>query len=228
MPVTKVKSRWDSNGDLLFEASDGTDLLKIADSLLEGNFATGGLKVNSTAITSTAAELNKLDTVTAVAADFNAIAGSAGNGLVTGDMTKLAALTATAVEINELDGMIAGFTFAFAQGASNITEVTITAVDADGATVASPSIFKVWLSDAATGVGVTSTAASGTVQAKSASGTDFEVMIAKKALEVQALATGIYILEITDSAKTAFYIAAQTPHGEVKISAQLASGDYGA
>ena len=53
-------------------------------------------------------------------------------------------------------------------------------------------------------------------------------MVAKKALQVQALATGIYILEITDTAKTTFYVCAQTPHGEVKISAQLASGDYGA
>ncbi|MCH7801925.1 MAG: hypothetical protein IIC24_10345, partial [Chloroflexi bacterium] len=114
-----------------------------------------------------------------------------------------------------------------ASAGSDVSEITVTCKDADGATVASPSIFKLWLSDAATGVGLTGTSASGTVQAKSASGADFEVMSAKKLFQVQPLATGIYILEITDTAKTLFYVCAQTPHGEVKVSVQLATGNYG-
>ena len=166
--------------------------------------------------------------VTPSAADFNHLLAADANGLTAADLTKLAGLTASDAEINELDGMIASLTFAFAAGAANIVEVTITFKDADGVTVASPSLFTLWLSDAATGVALTGTSASGTVQAKSGAGADFEVLTAKKALKVQALATGIYILEITDSGKTAFYIAAQTPHGEVKVSAQLAGGDYGA
>ena len=199
MPVTKVKSRWDSNGDLLFEASDGTDLFKIADSKLEGDFATSLLKINGTAVTSTAAELNILDGV-----------------------------TATAAELNELDGMIAGFTFAAASAGTNIAEVTVTAVEADGTTtVASPVIFTLWLSDAATGAGLTSTSASGTVTVKSASGAVIGTLSAKKSLVVQALATGVFILEITDSAKTTFYVCAQSPHGETKVSTILATGDYG-
>lgn len=186
MPATNVRSRW-SGGDLIFESDPaGTEVFRIADSKCRGDFETAQLKLNGTAVTSTAAELN------------------------------------------ELDGLISGFTFAAAQGASNVTEVTVTAVEADGTTtVASPVIFTIWLSDAATGAGLTSTSASGTVQAKSASGADFEVMTAKKAIKVQALATGIYILEITDTAKTAFFVCAQTPHGETKIATVLATGDYG-
>ena len=49
----------------------------------------GKLVLNSTAVTSTAAELNLLDGV---------------SGLVQADLTKLAALDATAAELNLLDG----------------------------------------------------------------------------------------------------------------------------
>ena len=49
----------------------------------------GGLTLGSTAVTSTAAELNLLDGV---------------SGLVQADLTKLAALDATATELNLIDG----------------------------------------------------------------------------------------------------------------------------
>ncbi len=147
-----------------------------------------------------------------------------------GGALKLAgtAVSATAAEVNELDGMIAGFTFAAASAGANIAEVTITAKQADGSTtVASPVIFHLWLSDAATGAGLTATAASGTVTVKSASGAVIGTLTSKKSLVVQALATGVFTLEITDTAKTAFYVCAQSPHGETKIATVLATGDYG-
>ena len=198
MPVTNVRSRW-SGGDLIYETLAGTEVFRIADSKCRGDFETAQLKYNGTAISATAAELNILDGV-----------------------------TSTAAEINELAGMHAGFTFAAAQGAANITEVTVTAVKADGSTtVAGPMIYHLWLSDAATGAGLTGTAASGTVTVKSASGAVIGTLTSKKALVVQALASGVFILEITDTAKTAFYVCAQTPHGEVKIATILATGDYG-
>ncbi len=138
------------------------------------------------------------------------------------------AVTATAAEINELSALIADFTFAAASAGANVAEVTITAKQADGTTtVASPVVFMLWLSDAATGAGLTGTGASGTVTVKSASGAVFGTLTAKKSLVVQALATGVFILEITDSGKTAFYVCAQTPHGETKIATVLATGDYG-
>lgn len=121
-----------------------------------------------------------------------------------------------------------GFTFAAAAGGANVSEVTITVTDEAGTTVARPLIFDVWLSDAATGVGLTGTSASGTVTVKSASGAVIGTHTAKKALRVQALAAGTFILEITDTAKTAFYVCAQTPEGIVSVSDQLETADYGA
>jgi len=139
------------------------------------------------------------------------------------------AVTATAAELNELDDIVASFTFAATAGAENVCEVAITLKDAAGATVDGPRPFMVWLSDADTGVGLTATTASGTVQAKAESGVDFATFTAKKALLVQPLATGIYTLEITDTKKTAFYVCAATLDGRAySVSTVLATKDYGA
>lgn len=197
MPATNVRSRW-SGGDLIFKDLSGNELLRISNSKLRANFEASQLKINDTAVTATAAELNTV-----------------------------AGYTGTTAALNAVDNAPVSFTFAAASAGTNVAEVTITAKDADGNTVAAPLLCTVWLSDAATGVGLTSTAASGTVAAKSASGVDFGVLTAKKATVVQTLATGIYILEITDSAKTAFFVAAQAPNGAVSISDVLATGDYG-
>ena len=117
--------------------------------------------------------------------------------------------------------------FAFAAGAANVAEVAISLLDGHGDAVALSQPILVWLSDAATGAGLTATSASGTVQAKSASGTDFAALTAKKALLVQPLATGVYTLEITDTAKTGFYVAVQLPDGRVSVSRAMTSADYG-
>jgi hypothetical protein len=118
--------------------------------------------------------------------------------------------------------------YSIAAGGANVCEVTLTVQDGHGATRAVPVPLTIWLSDAATGAGLTATAASGTVQAKSASGADFGVLTAKKALVVQTKADGTYILEITDSSKTGYYVAAQLPFsGLPVVSRVLVSGDYG-
>jgi hypothetical protein len=118
--------------------------------------------------------------------------------------------------------------FSIAQGAANVCNVTITIQDNNDTTLARPHNFEVWLSDAATGIGLTATTASGTVQAKAASGTVMGVMTTKKALRVQSLATGVFILEITDTAKTGFYVAVKLDTGAVfEVSRQLVTGDYG-
>jgi hypothetical protein len=119
--------------------------------------------------------------------------------------------------------------FTISAGAANVTEIAIALLDGAGDARASAIPMTVWLSDAATGAGLTATSASGTVQAKSASGTDFGVLTAKKALVAQPLATGIYTLEITDTAKTGFYVCIQNPFtGAVSVSRQLVTADYGA
>jgi len=121
-------------------------------------------------------------------------------------------------------------TFAITAGSANICNVAITIKDNASTpnTLARAHNFEVWLSDASTGIGLTATTASGTVQAKSASGTVMGVLTTKICSRVQSLVTGIFTLEITDSAKTGFYIAVKLDTGAVfSVSRQLVTGDYG-
>jgi hypothetical protein len=229
---------------LILGANKNVDTIAVADS---------GLKLGSgagTAVTATAAELNLLDTAvagTAVASkaavlgenkeldEFHTAAlylGADAGTEVTATAAELNILddaTVTTAELNLLDDIVASFSFSASAGASDVCEVAITLKDAAGATVDGARPFMVWLSDAATGVGLTGTSASGTVQAKAESGADFATFTAKKALLVQPLATGIYTLEITDTAKTAFYVCAATLDGRAySVSTVLATEDYGA
>lgn len=144
------------------------------------------------------------------------------------EINKLDGVTANAAELNLLDAAPATVTFAAAAGAANVAEVTITIKDAAGVTLAGGRNLEVWLSDAATGLGITGTTASGTVTAKAASGSVLTALTAKKHLAVQTLATGVFILEITDAAKTGFYVAVKHPlTGAPVVSAQLVAGNYG-
>jgi predicted RecA/RadA family phage recombinase len=117
-------------------------------------------------------------------------------------------------------------TMAAAAGAANVTEVTVTVKDAAGNTVAGVHNLDIWLSDDADGEGLTATTASGTVQAKAASGTVLSALVAKKALRVQTLKTGVFVLEITDTAKTAFKVAASI-NGKTVVGVTLAAANYG-
>ena len=137
-------------------------------------------------------------------------------------------ITATAAEINVVDGAPATVTLAAAAAASTVCEVTITVKDAGGTAIPLAIPFDVWLSDAATGAGLTGTTASGTVTAKAASGAVISTYTAKKALRVQSLGTGVFVLEITDSAKTAFYVCVKNPGTGATAVLLLATGDYGA
>jgi len=178
-----------------------------------GGYDLGYLALRGTPVTSTAAELNIMDGVTSTAAELNILDGC----------------TATVAELNILDNAPASISFAAAAGGANVCEVTITVLDAAGAAITSPACFVMewWLSDAATGVGLTGTSASGTVAAKSGEGTDLVVHSAKKYTKVFTKASvGTYVLEITDTSKTAFYVCAQID-GKAYISTVLATGDYG-
>ena len=118
--------------------------------------------------------------------------------------------------------------FAIAAAATNVSNVTISVVNKDGYTIPGVHILDVWLSDAATGIGLTGATASGTVQAKTASGTVHGALTAKKALRVSTLADGTFVLEITDSAKTGFYVAAASGIIPTQVSRVMVAGDYGA
>lgn len=221
--ASETRSGHNADTNYSFTNADGETVFNVGGKI---DVITGGeFKLAGTEVTSTAAELNIMDGVTSTTAELNILDG------VTADATelnKLDGVTATTAELNLTDNLAADVTFAYATGAANVSEVTITVVDAAGSTIAAPFTLTVWLSDAATGVGLTATSASGTVQAKSASGDDFGTLTAKKALVVQTLATGIYILEITDTAKTGFYPSAVVPGtGATAVGAQMVTGDYG-
>lgn len=127
---------------------------------------------------------------------------------------------------NELVPQLIGV--AIAAAGANVSEITLTVQDGHGVAIAKAVPLKIWLSDDAGGLGLTSTSASGTVTAKSASGEVFGTLTAKKALEVQTLANGTFILEITDTAKTGFYVATELPvAGLPSVSRQLLTADYG-
>lgn len=171
---------------------------------------------NNSAADEVIAALNAVDGATSTPEELDAAAEYVGD------------LTATAVEVNAAcDGKPHSATLTPAAGGANVCEVTIQVKDTAGANVAVPVILDVLLSDAATGTGLTATTASGTVQAKSASGTDLSVMVAKKALRVQTKADGTYVLEITDSAKTGFYVVANIPGKNPSVSSALVTGNYG-
>jgi hypothetical protein len=124
--------------------------------------------------------------------------------------------------LNLTDDLPATFTLTPAAGSSNVCEVTIQAKDAAGTNMTRAVLFLLYLSDASTGIGLTGTTASGAVTAKAASGTDFGAITAKKALIAQTKADGSFILSITDTAKTGFYVCAVPMRGGVpSVSAQL-------
>jgi hypothetical protein len=120
-----------------------------------------------------------------------------------------------------------GFTPTAGSPGSNTCNVTLQVVTNEGAALAGLFTMIIWLSDAVSGAGLTATTASGTVVA-GASGTDLGDLTAKKAKAVQTDLTGKYVLAITDSAKTPFFVAAQVPRrGVAAVSAQLAAANYG-
>lgn len=135
-------------------------------------------------------------------------------------------VTATAAELNTTTGKSGPTpTITPAASTANICLVTVQLVDANAANIAVVKPITIWLSDAATGIGLTGTTASGAVAA-GASGTDLGVLTTKKAIKSITDATGKYILSITDTAKTGFYIAVES-NDKVTVSAQLVTGNYG-
>jgi hypothetical protein len=112
-----------------------------------------------------------------------------------------------------------------AAGTANQSLVTLQLKDAAGNAIAVVTPIDVWLSDAATGIGLTGTTASGAVAA-GASGTDLGVLTTKKAITSLTDATGKYILAITDTAKTGFFVCAAVG-SKIYVSAALVAGNYG-
>ena len=85
--------------------SDFTGALSIT-----GNVNATTLDINGTQVTSTAAELNKLDGFTGTVADLNYAKDLRATGVTTTEFDKLDGLTASTAELNVLDGITASTT----------------------------------------------------------------------------------------------------------------------
>lgn len=114
-----------------------------------------------------------------------------------------------------------------AGASANIANVLFQVQDVYGNAVAGVFNFDLWLSDAATGIGLTATTASGGIAAVTSDGTILGVLTTSKALRVSSNASGLFGLAITDTGKTLFYpVASILPGMPAVVGAQLTTGSY--
>ena len=109
---------------------------------------------------------------------------------------------------------------------SNICNVTLQVSDVLGNAVSGVFDMDILLSDAATGVGLTATTASGGIAAVSGSGSIIGTFTASKAARIQTNASGVFTLAITDTAKTGFYPVAQFANYSAFVGAQRTTASY--
>mgnify|MGYP003387135636 CR=1 FL=1 len=108
-------------------------------------------------------------------------------------------------------------------GAANVSTVTITAKDANGATVTGIQWFEVITTSDSGGGTISATAYSGSLVA--VTGTILATYTAKHAFLVATDATGVFVGSLTDTAKTADFIAVMSPLGAAPIvSSAMAFG----
>lgn len=117
--------------------------------------------------------------------------------------------------------------FAIAPGAATHSVITITVQDNAGNPITGvPFDCMVNLSDAATGVGLTATTPSGGIAFTT--GTLLSTYVVSKSARVQSDTNGVIVLNITDAAKTGYFIMVQGSALPVTyVSRQLLAGDYG-
>jgi hypothetical protein len=133
-----------------------------------------------------------------------------------------------AAEYDAFDNPLAmQVTISAAPNGANVTNITFQLKDGAGNNCAEVIPLDIWLSDAATGIGLTASTASGAVQAGT-SGTDLGALTVKKALRSITDATGKYILSITDTVKTLFFPCCTiSGTGKIFVGAQLITANYG-
>jgi len=116
----------------------------------------------------------------------------------------------------------------FVAGSTNESNVLFEVLDAEGNAVEEPYIIRAWLSDAATGLGLTGTATSSAAAIVSGFGSVFTIQTAKKDWFLQTNADGQAKLLLTDSSETLFYACATDPRTAVAVVSELmVAGDWG-
>ena len=148
-------------------------------------------------------------------------------GNVTGDVTgnisgtvtvtNIQNVTSTAAELNLLDNQVASVSFAVAAGAADVCVITGTLKDAAGATIAASRPLILYISEAATGIGITADTYS--TGASVTTGTLLVALTANKAWLINTHTDGTFAISITDTAKPADqYLVAIDPQGQLSIS----------
>lgn len=111
-------------------------------------------------------------------------------------------------------------------GASaNISNVSFQVQDAFGNNVSGVFLITIYLSDAATGGGLTATTASGGIAAAASGGVIFDAIVTSKAVDAQTTTGGLFVLAITDTAKTGFYPVVARGSA-ITVGAQLTTASY--
>ncbi len=127
--------------------------------------------------------------------------------------------SASAAELSLLDNVMATATIALAAGAANVMTVTITVKDAAAATIAAVHRLDMWVSEAATGIGLTADTISGDLTV--GTGSELQEIVSKKHYTLLTAATGIIVLSIEDTAKPAdqYIVVANPLSGKLIVSA---------
>jgi hypothetical protein len=139
-------------------------------------------------------------------------------------------VTSSGASLNDASDPGSPTTFTVALAASATTDgmdITITATNDDGTTVAAPVGFEWWISEAATGIGLTADSYSGTVTA--GTGAILTALTAKKHFLAVTAATGIFVATAVDSANPVDqYVVVKQPNGKLVVSAVSGTSWQGA
>jgi hypothetical protein len=111
-----------------------------------------------------------------------------------------------------------------AAGATNVCTATIQLQNNEGAAVATSAVIDVWVSDAATGIGLTANA--NTSEVTATTGTLMGISTADKAWKILTDATGKAVLSITDTGKHGTFVACSIPN-RAAISVAAVACAYG-
>lgn len=132
-----------------------------------------------------------------------------------------AAVAASAAEMNLNDNQVASVSWAVAAGTSNVCVMTGTIKDAAGETITGVRNLIVYISEAATGIGVS--ADSYSTGAALSDGTGV-ALVANKVFLVQTGVDGVFAISITDTNTPADqYGVAVLPNGQHSVSAASAA-----
>lgn len=131
--------------------------------------------------------------------------------------------SATVAELNLLDNAVASVSWVVTAGAANVCILTGTIKDAAGVTIAASRPLLVYISEAATGIGIT--ADSYSTGAAVTTGTQLVALTASKAWLINTHTNGTFAISITDTAKPAdqYGVAINWTTGQLSISAASAA-----